>query len=67
MNIEQQRLKDRDRTARQAPIGWPRCVMYLKNGKEHRTAWFSKEENAQRALEIMRAKYGAKKAIIYLD
>ncbi|MGH1451289.1 MAG: hypothetical protein ACRBBM_17940 [Pseudomonadaceae bacterium] len=67
MNIEERRAKDRSRTACQAPIGRPECVLYLKDGKEHRTAWFSKPEHAQRALKVMRAKYGANKAIIYLD
>ncbi|MBA1238718.1 hypothetical protein G7015_09540 [Pseudomonas kunmingensis] len=67
MNMHERQVKDRTRTAIQAPIGRPKCVIYLKDRKEHRTAWFSSQERAQQALEIMQAKYGTKNAIIYLD
>lgn len=51
----------------QAPIRSPNYrVMYLKEGKEHRTAWLSRER-AQRALVVMQAKYGKQKAVIYVD
>jgi hypothetical protein len=54
--------------ARQAPISAPRySVFYLVGGKERRTPWFSKKRNADRALSIMKAKYGDKNAIVFLD
>ncbi len=60
--------RDRSRTAMQAPIAVPMyCVLYLKNGKEHRSPWLYKEEHAQAALEMMQGKYGKKNAIIYMD
>lgn len=42
-----------------------RCVLYLKDRVEYRTAWFYSKQRAFRALEIMRSKYGH--AIIYID
>lgn len=41
------------------------CVLYVKGGREHRTAWFTCGERARRALGIMRKRYGA--AVIYRD
>lgn len=43
------------------------CVLYLKGGREHRTPWFRLRDNARRALEIMRRRYGQKSAIIWMD
>jgi len=55
------------RSAYQPPIHAPQyCVLYIKEGKEHRTPWFS-HSRAQKALTIMQAKYGKQKAIIYRD
>jgi len=49
------------------PIHAPQyCVFYLKEGQEQRTAWMS-QGRAHKALEIMRAKYGQKNAICYMD
>ena len=42
-----------------------RCVIYLKDRTEHRTAWFSNRDRAQRALAIVRARYG--NGIVYVD
>lgn len=63
-----QRESDRRRTVMQTPISTPRYrVMYLKNGKEHRSSWLYREEHAQQGLAMMRAKYGERNAIIYVD
>lgn len=60
--------RDKNRTALQAPLSATKCcVLYLKDKKEYRTAWFYRPDNAQRALKIMRKKYGQKNAIICLD
>jgi len=51
----------------QAPVHAPQyCVFYLKEGKQEQTAWMS-QGRAHKALEIMRAKYGQRNAIIYMD
>lgn len=57
-----------NRTTRsQAPVTAPKCcVLYLENGREKRTAWMSREQ-AHKALAIMKAKYGERNAIVYLD
>ena len=41
------------------------CVIYMKDGIEHRTAWFSSRERARQALAIIKSKYGA--AVLYVD
>lgn len=51
---------------RQAPISSPRfCVLYLRDGREKSTPWFSNGGNAQRALALMQQRYG--KAVIFRD
>ncbi|GAB7563034.1 hypothetical protein LG202_10730 [Methylobacillus methanolivorans] len=40
------------------------CVLFVKNGKEHRTPWFN-YTTAKVAHQLMANKYGA--AAIYLD
>lgn len=42
-----------------------RCVVYVKNRTEHRTAWFATRERAQRALSIIKRRYG--NGIVYVD
>ena len=59
-----QRERDRQRTVLPRPIASPRvCVMYLKNGKEHRSAWLYREKYARQGLVMTQAKYGQKNAI----
>lgn len=41
------------------------CVLYLKDGREHRSPWFVSPSRAQRALAVMRRRYGA--AVLYRD
>jgi hypothetical protein len=54
--------------ANQAPTSATKyCVLYLKGAREHRTPWFSRRGNVQRALEIMRRRYGQNSAIIWVD
>lgn len=61
-------MSTHQRHATQAAISATKyCVLYLKGGREHRTPWFSRRDNAQRALEIMRRRYGQNSAIIWLD
>lgn len=51
----------------QPPVNSPQCcVVYLEGGKEKRTAWMSRERATQ-ALAVMRAKYGERNAIVYVD
>lgn len=51
----------------QAPIHAPQyCVIYLKDGKQKRGAWMSRER-AHKAAAMMRAKYGERNAIVYMD
>ena len=65
---QRQRERDRRRTVMQMPIAVPRYrVKYLKNGKEHRSAWLYREEHARQGLAMMSAKYGERNAIIYVD
>lgn len=65
---QRQRERDQRRTVMQTPISAPRYrVMYLKNGKEHCSAWLYREEHAQQGLAMMRTKYGERNAIIYMD
>lgn len=60
--------KDRLRTALQAPLSAPMyCVFYLKENRECRSPWFARREHAQRALDLMLAKYGKLNAVIYVD
>lgn len=66
--IAQRREHDRSTAAQQAPIAGPRyCVLYRKDRKEHRTAWFHSADMARRALGIIQLRYGDKNAIIYKD
>ena len=52
----------------QTPISAPRYkVMYLVGGKERQSAWLYDEAHAQQGLAMMKAKYGEKNAIIYVD
>lgn len=49
------------------PIHAPQyCVLYAKDGVERKSAWMSRER-AHKALQIMRAKYGERNAICYMD
>lgn len=65
---QRQRERDRMRTVMQMPISTPRYrVMYMANGKERRSAWLYREQNAKQGLALMRAKYGERNAIIYVD
>ncbi|MFZ2387385.1 MAG: hypothetical protein WAW69_06225 [Polaromonas sp.] len=65
---QRQRERDRRRTLMQMPIAAPRYrVMYLKNGKEHQSAWLYHKAHAQQGLAMMRAKYGERNALIYVD
>lgn len=41
------------------------CVLYVINGKEERSPWFSDHARAHQAREILAAKHGA--AIVYVD
>ena len=64
-----QHCKDmkRKHNRNQTPIHAPQyCVIYLKDGKEKRGAWMSRER-AQQAAAIMRAKYGERSATVYMD
>lgn len=52
----------------QAPIAAPRYkVHYLKQGREHKSAWLHSEEKAQKALKLMQDKYGQRNCIIVVD
>ena len=42
-------------------------VLYMKNGREHRSAWLYSEARAAQGLAAMQAKYGKCNAIIYMD
>ncbi|WP_041656147.1 hypothetical protein [Marinobacter nauticus] len=54
-------------TSIQPPVTAPKCcVLYLENGREKRTAWMSRER-AHEAATLMRAKYGERNAIVYVD
>ena len=65
---QRQRERDERRTVQQSPVASPRySVMYLKNGKEHHSAWLYREEHARQGLAMMQAKYGQKNAILYVD
>ena len=66
--LQAKRERDRSRTALQAPLSANKsCVFFLKGKKEFQTAWFYRPDNAQRALQIMKQKYGEKNAVIYCD
>lgn len=41
------------------------CVIYVKDGIELRTPWFTNTVRAARALSIIRKRYGA--AVLYRD
>ncbi len=56
------------KAALQAPISAPRYkVIYIAGGKERQSAWLYSEVHAQQGLAMMKAKYGEKNAIIYVD
>lgn len=40
-------------------------VLSLRDGKEHKSPWFSNRENAQRALEVIQNK--GHQAVIFVD
>lgn len=55
------------RQRNQTPIHAPQyCVLYLKDGKEERGPWMSKER-AHEAAAMMRAKYGERNVTVYMD
>ena len=67
-NMPMSQMKDRIRTALQAPISSTKmCVIYRKEGREIRSPWFYREDHARKALSIMQKKYGESNAILYLD
>lgn len=41
------------------------CVIYTKDGTEHRTAWFSSRERARQALAIIQSKCG--NGVLFID
>ena len=41
------------------------CILYVKDGQEQRTPWFTCRDRAHRALRIVRRRYGS--AVIYRD
>lgn len=41
------------------------CILYIKDGREHRSPWFTSPARADRALAVMRRRYG--RALIYID
>jgi len=40
-------------------------VLYMINGREHASPWFTSRERVERALHLIRAKHGP--AVIYVD
>lgn len=57
---------DRQRHALQAPLSCEKCcVLYIKNGREHRSPWYYSVAIGRRALELMRRRYG--RAILFRD
>lgn len=63
-----QRMRDRVRTALQAPISqYKACVLYVEDRVEKQTPWFYTPQRAQKALEIMQAKHGFKSCTLYRD
>ena len=65
---QRQREKDKKRTALQSPISQTKLrIFYLKDHVEHKSPWFYSNDRANKALEILRAKYGESNAIIYRD
>ncbi|MFC0593793.1 hypothetical protein ACFOHU_03460 [Ottowia pentelensis] len=42
-------------------------VLYLVNGREHQSPWFSDRGRAVLALQVLQAKYGERNATIYVD
>lgn len=60
--------RDQSRHAIQAPIASPRfCVVYLKDGREKTTPWFSNHGCAQKALSLMQEQCGHGNAVILRD
>ena len=41
------------------------CVIYIKDGVEHRTPWFACRTRAKQAQAIIKKKYGA--CVLYVD
>ena len=42
-----------------------RCVIFQRSGVEMATPWYTSMDRAQRAMEVIRRRYGA--AVIYRD
>lgn len=42
-------------------------VLFLVNKRERKSPWFYSHERAQKAFDILTAKYGKRSAIIYVD
>lgn len=42
-----------------------RCVIFKRSGVEMTTPWYTSMDRAQRALEVIRRRYGA--AVLYRD
>ncbi len=68
MNVDETRkavLREECRSI-QASLGMRKyCVLYLKNGREHRSPWFSSKERTKKARQLLAAKHG--KTIIYIS
>lgn len=41
------------------------CVVYMKNGIEHQSPWFTCRARAKQAQAIIQSKYGA--CVLYVD
>ena len=41
------------------------CVLYMKNGAEHQSPWFTCRARARLALAIIQKRYGA--CVLYVD
>ncbi|MDD2712589.1 MAG: hypothetical protein PHU77_06670 [Simplicispira sp.] len=41
------------------------CVIYMKNGIEHQSPWFTCRARAKQAQAIIQSKYGA--CVLYVD
>jgi hypothetical protein len=41
------------------------CVLYLKNGREQRSPWFSSAARAARAFEVLNRRF--RECIVYVD
>ena len=63
--IKQNRKADVNNSTKAAISSQKRCILFVKDERECRTAWFYDAGRARRALEIMTKRYG--RAVIYLD